>query len=156
MEMREFLAGTEEKSISPIRGHWFALQSNQWFFYKKKKDWVSGQSCQVSAEVIDNSYVEIYSDRDDPSNIVELIRSKYAQITSTIQGKTKRRRISKGKSNWNKTHILLCSTQFELTMFQRASASVSHPAAVATYQRGLKRRSAMTLKWALTLISPLR
>ena len=29
---RELLGGTEEKSISPTRGHWFALQANEWIF----------------------------------------------------------------------------------------------------------------------------
>ena len=31
-EMRELLVGTEEKSISFSRGHWFAWRANQWFF----------------------------------------------------------------------------------------------------------------------------
>ena len=35
-ETRELLGGTEEKSISPMRGHWFTLQANQWFFTKKE------------------------------------------------------------------------------------------------------------------------
>ena len=32
-EMRELLRGTEEKSVSPTRGHWFALQANYNDFY---------------------------------------------------------------------------------------------------------------------------
>ena len=28
MEIRELLEGTEEKSVSPMRGHWFVLQTN--------------------------------------------------------------------------------------------------------------------------------
>ena len=45
-ETRELLGGTEENSVSPMRGHWFALQANQWVFTKKKqkKNWVSGQT----------------------------------------------------------------------------------------------------------------
>ena len=48
-ETRELLGGTgtEENSVSPTRGHWFALQANQWFFLQKrkqKKDWVSDQA----------------------------------------------------------------------------------------------------------------
>ena len=33
-ETREFLGGTEENSVSPMRGHWFALQANQFFSQK--------------------------------------------------------------------------------------------------------------------------
>ena len=36
-ETRELLGGTEENSVSPMRGHWFALQANQWFFTKRKQ-----------------------------------------------------------------------------------------------------------------------
>ena len=35
-ETRELLGGTTENSVSPTRGHWFALQANQDFFYKKE------------------------------------------------------------------------------------------------------------------------
>ena len=31
---RELLGGIEENSVSLTRGHWFALQANQWFLYK--------------------------------------------------------------------------------------------------------------------------
>ena len=34
--MRELLGGTEENSVPPMRGHWFALQANQWVFTKRK------------------------------------------------------------------------------------------------------------------------
>ena len=46
-ETRELLGRTEENGVSPMRGHWFALQANQWFFTKKgnRKKWVSGQTC---------------------------------------------------------------------------------------------------------------
>ena len=37
-ETRELLGGTEENSVSPMRGHWFALQANQWFFTKRKQE----------------------------------------------------------------------------------------------------------------------
>ena len=48
-ETRELLGGTEENSVSPMRGHWFALQANQWVFTKRKqkKNWVSGQTWTV-------------------------------------------------------------------------------------------------------------
>ena len=32
---RELLGGTEEKSVSPTRGHRFALQATRWFFLQK-------------------------------------------------------------------------------------------------------------------------
>ena len=32
METRKLLGGTEENSVSPTRGQWFAFQANQWFF----------------------------------------------------------------------------------------------------------------------------
>ena len=35
-ETRELLGGTEENRVSPKRGHWFALQANQWVFTKRK------------------------------------------------------------------------------------------------------------------------
>ena len=46
METRELLGGTGENSVSPMRGHYFALHTNQWFFYKKEteKNWVSCQT----------------------------------------------------------------------------------------------------------------
>ena len=37
METRELLGGTEENSVPPMRGHWFALQANQWVFTKRKQ-----------------------------------------------------------------------------------------------------------------------
>ena len=44
----EMLGETEEKSISLTRGHWIALQANQWFFTKKRNrkkiNWVIGQT----------------------------------------------------------------------------------------------------------------
>ena len=45
METRELLGGTEENSVS-LRGHWFALQANQWVFTKRKqkRNLVSGQT----------------------------------------------------------------------------------------------------------------
>ena len=44
-ETRELLGGTEENSVPPMRGHWFALQENRWFFTKRKqKKWISGQT----------------------------------------------------------------------------------------------------------------
>ena len=44
MEARELPGGTEVNSISLARSHWFALQANQWLFYKMEtvKNWVSG------------------------------------------------------------------------------------------------------------------
>ena len=36
-ETRELLERTDEKNVSPTRGHWFALQANQWFFRKEKQ-----------------------------------------------------------------------------------------------------------------------
>ena len=33
--MRELLGGTED--VSPMRGHWFDLQANQWVFTKRKQ-----------------------------------------------------------------------------------------------------------------------
>ena len=42
------LQGSETKTRGwTMRGHWFALQENQWFFYKKETEnncWVSGQT----------------------------------------------------------------------------------------------------------------
>ena len=37
METRELLGGTDENSVSPMRGHWFALQANQWVCTKRKQ-----------------------------------------------------------------------------------------------------------------------
>ena len=39
----------EEKSFSPMRGHWFSLEANQRFFTQKKSDnnWVSGQTWPI-------------------------------------------------------------------------------------------------------------
>ena len=37
-ETRELLGGTEENSVSPMRGHWFALQANQWVFTKSQQN----------------------------------------------------------------------------------------------------------------------
>ena len=34
---RKLRGGTEENSVSPKRGHWFAHQANQWFFTKRKQ-----------------------------------------------------------------------------------------------------------------------
>ena len=36
-ETRELLGRTEENSVSPMRGHWFALQENKWFLTKRKQ-----------------------------------------------------------------------------------------------------------------------
>ena len=36
-EMRELLGGTEENIVSPMGGHWFTLQANQWFFTKRRQ-----------------------------------------------------------------------------------------------------------------------
>ena len=36
-ETRELLGGTTENSVSPMRGHWFALLANQSFFIKRKQ-----------------------------------------------------------------------------------------------------------------------
>ena len=36
-ETRELLGGTEENRVSPMRGHWFALQANQWVFSERKQ-----------------------------------------------------------------------------------------------------------------------
>ena len=49
MEARELLGATEDKSISSKKGNWFALQTNQWFFTKRKqeKSWVSVQTWEV-------------------------------------------------------------------------------------------------------------
>ena len=38
-ERRDFLRGMEEKSISPMRGHWFALQANQYIFLTILPPW---------------------------------------------------------------------------------------------------------------------
>ena len=48
-ETTELLGGPKENSVSPMRGHWFALQANQWFCYKKETgtNWVSGQTWWV-------------------------------------------------------------------------------------------------------------
>ena len=49
-ETRVLLGETEGKSISPSRGQWFALQANQWYFYKMEteKNWVRGQTWAIS------------------------------------------------------------------------------------------------------------
>ena len=36
-ETRKLLGGTKENSVSLMRGHWIALQANQWFFTKRKQ-----------------------------------------------------------------------------------------------------------------------
>ena len=43
---RQMLRERKGASVCPIRGHWFALEANQWFFTrsKQKKNWVSGQT----------------------------------------------------------------------------------------------------------------
>ena len=57
-ETRELLGGTEENSVSPMRGHWFALQANQWFFtkWKQKKIEVVARpaSTSSSSEIVDH------------------------------------------------------------------------------------------------------
>ena len=44
----EDVAWRNENSImtSPMRGHWFALQTDRWLFYKNqiRKNWISGQT----------------------------------------------------------------------------------------------------------------
>ena len=37
-ETRELLEGTEENSVSPMRGHCFALQANQRFFHNMETE----------------------------------------------------------------------------------------------------------------------
>ena len=37
-ETRELLGGTTENSVSPVRGHLFAIQANQCFFTKRKQE----------------------------------------------------------------------------------------------------------------------
>ena len=55
METGELLVGTEEKSISPTRDHWFTLQANRLPLYKKEKEknWVTGRTW-ITAPLLDD------------------------------------------------------------------------------------------------------
>ena len=61
------VAWRNENSImtSPMRGHWFALQTDRWLFYKNqiKKNWVSGQTCPPQeGGTVKNLHVCHYAD----------------------------------------------------------------------------------------------